>query len=905
MAAAQKVGQYALPLSGAPRDPGPRTAPNGQMPSALVLHHTSDNLTPQQIVRSWQTDPKAVSQRIGSQYIVDRDGKVINTLDLGHKNTNHTRNGTTPETKGIGNRNTVGFEVIAKNDKDVLPAQVKGIREFIEKNYPDAPMFGHGQIDPDRKEADEGMTALNAIKEGRAADAKMAAVSELAGGAEGGSKTALASMQDGDTGTQVAESPAAKQYALPAKADATADVTAPSAPSQYSLPQASTDSTPTYPQGTDPMTAGMGAPKSSFNYQSRTSPELQASIENTANQVGVHPSAIAGMIGMESRFDPHALSVAPGGTQYRGLTQMQEQTFREQPGGKLGGMTWQEYQNAKPEQQAAAYGDWLKYYGFNEKAQAAGVNLSEKTPAQQNAYLQGFQFGPNATQWQKAYGEGKENVPTTPSQQASALSPGTKGWKPTMETMTDYFNRLHGGDAALGASAMAKAPKVDIGKAFETAAEGAAGGKGTNQYALPKAPTDVGKAFEAAAKGAAGGDDKAAGSVPGAIGKAASEIADARANVQNKAMGPNMGYDLSGVLREITGYNERGEPVYKGDPKQEAPKVETAAKPSGPSALQESKAAGAKAEPKIAGLGSGGDARMDAQIGALKAAPLAGTPPVDMPPPASPEPPGAPIVPSATPGPLDQPGADQGPAWTKLDLPDPGPLVPNINVPPVNEGANKQLADAFGGAQSTPAWAAATAPAWSPGQDTTPTNLFGETPTLTGTGPGSILPAQPQLPTALADPFSAFGASPIVAPTFDTASASAGVPWIGDTTPTDLYGSTPNLLGSGISGSGGDRAQLATIMHEQQNNDLEINPSAMQSPGSLADASGGGGGGGVTNPTTYSGGPVGPGQVADSNWGIIVPPVHTPLPGPETMNYGNFIAPSTWAIINAPGVGLG
>ena len=853
--AASRIGQYALPASGAPRDPGPRMAPNGQMPSAIVMHHTSDNLTPQQIVRSWQTDPKAVSQRIGSQYIVQRDGTIVNTLDLGHKNTNHTRDGTTPATKGIGNRNTVGFEVIAKNDKDVTKEQIEAVRQFIDKNYPDAPLFGHGQVDPSRKEADEGMTAVNAIKSGRAADEKMASISENLGGAEGASRTALAELTGGE---------GSKQFALPGgqpEAPVPASLTS-SEPlaNQYALPKADTPQSmsATLPQGTDPMTAGDAPSKSAFNYQSRTTPELRAAIENTANQVGVHPSAIAGMIGMESQFDPRNLSVAPGGTEYRGLTQMQQQTFREQPGGKLGGMTWQEYQNAKPEQQAAAYGDWLKYYGFQDKAQAAGVNLSEKTPAQQNAYLQGFQFGPNATSWQKAYGQGREDVPTTPSQQAQALRPETKGWKPTMETMTEYFDRLHGGDTKLGATAMAKAPKVDLEKAFETAAAGAGGDGASKQFALPKtakdAPTPA-KALEGAAK-ALTEPDKGATTALGAAGAVAGAGADL-AKAVSKPFGKNMGYDQQGVLREITGFNDRGEPVYAGASKEEAPKVETQ-KQEAPakSAVAESKAAAAQAKPLTSTLGSGGDARMDAQMQAIKAMP--GGPALEnMPAPATPEPTGAmPNFDMASPLP-PPPGYEQPTVTKGADLPEPSAQVPKIEPPPINEAANAKLADAFG----TPAWAQT---------DATPQNLYGETPNATGQGANLFPPVTP--PSAVTfNALSNLSPQTPAAPATGAFDSTFSLP-ASPTPMNSLFGETPNLTGD-------MRQQLAELTPlppvnvnppEQKGSDLEINPST---PATGGNAGGGGGGGGV-DPMTGA-----PYQLADgrTSTGIFVPPVHTPL----------------------------
>jgi hypothetical protein len=35
------------------------------------------------------------------------------------------------------------------------------------ETYPDLPVFGHGEVNPGHKEADEGMSITNAIREGR------------------------------------------------------------------------------------------------------------------------------------------------------------------------------------------------------------------------------------------------------------------------------------------------------------------------------------------------------------------------------------------------------------------------------------------------------------------------------------------------------------------------------------------------------------------------------------------------------------------------------------------------------------------------------------------------------------------------------------------------------------------
>jgi hypothetical protein len=40
-------------------------------------------------------------------------------------------------------------------------------QRFIRENYPSTPVFGHGEVNPGHKEADEGMAIVNAIRQER------------------------------------------------------------------------------------------------------------------------------------------------------------------------------------------------------------------------------------------------------------------------------------------------------------------------------------------------------------------------------------------------------------------------------------------------------------------------------------------------------------------------------------------------------------------------------------------------------------------------------------------------------------------------------------------------------------------------------------------------------------------
>ncbi|MGX9431761.1 peptidoglycan recognition protein family protein [Bradyrhizobium sp. LeoA1S1] len=138
--------------------PGAVNAPNGQAPQKLIIHHTGGRGGPQGV-------RDTLAQRgLGVQYIVDRDGNVV---EGGGNKRSHIKDGWGPGA-GLSNSNTVGFEVIAKDDKDVTAAQIEGVKRFVEKYYPNTPVMGHGQANPGHKEADEGKTIVDAINAERA-----------------------------------------------------------------------------------------------------------------------------------------------------------------------------------------------------------------------------------------------------------------------------------------------------------------------------------------------------------------------------------------------------------------------------------------------------------------------------------------------------------------------------------------------------------------------------------------------------------------------------------------------------------------------------------------------------------------------------------------------------------------
>jgi len=175
---------------------------------------------------------------------------------------------------------------------------------------------------------------------------------------------------------------------------------------EFNLPRDTSESRRTGSQTGQPLTGrvmigGATAPKN-------LSEDTLKALNEVARENNLDPSAIAMMIDTESKWKTSARS--PTGT-YRGLTQIGKLTFKE-AGGRLGGLTWQQYLNASPADQIRVYGAWLKNYKFQDKLKRNNVNLSKLPPNLQAAYLQGFQFAPNRESWQRQFGKGNYRVRT-------------------------------------------------------------------------------------------------------------------------------------------------------------------------------------------------------------------------------------------------------------------------------------------------------------------------------------------------------------------------------------------------------------------------------------------------------------------------------------------------------------
>lgn len=130
-------------------------------PSAFIIHHTSGRGTVDGVLSSLK------EQGFGVEYIMDRNAVIHATGPGGSSN---ILPGWGPKGTGLNNKNIVGMEIIANNDKDVTPLQAKEAARFLALRYPQTPLFGHGEVNPGHKEEDEGLTAKAAAMALRASN---------------------------------------------------------------------------------------------------------------------------------------------------------------------------------------------------------------------------------------------------------------------------------------------------------------------------------------------------------------------------------------------------------------------------------------------------------------------------------------------------------------------------------------------------------------------------------------------------------------------------------------------------------------------------------------------------------------------------------------------------------------
>jgi Phage tail lysozyme/N-acetylmuramoyl-L-alanine amidase len=132
-------------------------------PEGFVVHHTGGRGTPQGVLNTLNQRP------LGVQYVMDRSGRIYSTLPEGTRGAHLL-----PATNGAGlsNQNALGMEIIAKDASDVTDVQKKAAAEFIREkakqyNFPTSHVYGHGEVNPGHKEADEGLDVAKMVRGGQ------------------------------------------------------------------------------------------------------------------------------------------------------------------------------------------------------------------------------------------------------------------------------------------------------------------------------------------------------------------------------------------------------------------------------------------------------------------------------------------------------------------------------------------------------------------------------------------------------------------------------------------------------------------------------------------------------------------------------------------------------------------
>lgn len=143
---------------------GLKTAGPMGTPQGLIVHHTGGGGDVNGVVDTLR------QRGLSVQYVVDRDGQIFRTSPEGQV-AQHIMNGWGAQGAGKSNANMEGVEVIAKNDKDVTPQQQAAVIALAKSrgekfNYdPATAVFGHGEVNPGHKEADEGMSSTNLLRQ--------------------------------------------------------------------------------------------------------------------------------------------------------------------------------------------------------------------------------------------------------------------------------------------------------------------------------------------------------------------------------------------------------------------------------------------------------------------------------------------------------------------------------------------------------------------------------------------------------------------------------------------------------------------------------------------------------------------------------------------------------------------
>lgn len=130
----------------------------------MIIHHTGGDGDVEGVISTFK------DRNFPAQFVIARDGTVYQTLPDGARG-QHMQNGS-GKGAGLSNGNMEGVEIIAKDDKDVTQAQRVAAAELVAQRAqkwgydPKTSVYGHGEVNPGHKEASEGMSVVNGIRDG-------------------------------------------------------------------------------------------------------------------------------------------------------------------------------------------------------------------------------------------------------------------------------------------------------------------------------------------------------------------------------------------------------------------------------------------------------------------------------------------------------------------------------------------------------------------------------------------------------------------------------------------------------------------------------------------------------------------------------------------------------------------
>lgn len=125
----------------------------------FVIHHTAGRGKADDVINILN------DRNLGVQWVIDRDGKVFQTLPDGVVGWHAGHSDQKDAPTDLQNQTAQGVEVIAKDDADVLPIQVVAAFKLMKYlGYEKDAVWGHGEVTYN-KQATEGQTIVDYWRE--------------------------------------------------------------------------------------------------------------------------------------------------------------------------------------------------------------------------------------------------------------------------------------------------------------------------------------------------------------------------------------------------------------------------------------------------------------------------------------------------------------------------------------------------------------------------------------------------------------------------------------------------------------------------------------------------------------------------------------------------------------------